>query len=125
MACNDGNQKQTITTDSRLTSWKTGRFYYMDETFGKFEIERTDSFQIERIVNNGMEVSFRINWMNDSMYTLAYKGISKNPQHINLPSDIDSLVKTCTITELTDTSYNEKATSNLNESVNYTLMLME
>lgn len=121
-SCKDTKQE---TVDSRFEQWKTGDFYYIDEMFGKFEIERTDSFQIEKILSNGMEVAFKIDWLNDSMYHLAYHGINKNPQGISLPDDIDSLIKTCTITELTDTSYNEKATSNLNKTINYTLMQLQ
>jgi hypothetical protein len=120
--CGSCKDEKHEVVDDRLSLWKKGDFYYMDEMFGKFEVERTDSFQVEKIISNGMEVVFEINWLNDSMYNLTYHGLNKNPHGISLPHDMDSLIKTCTITELTDTSYNEKATSNLNKSVNYTLM---
>lgn len=125
LACSNNESKKEVEVDSRLSQWKTGSFYYEDEIFGTFEIERTDELQVEKIISNGMEVAFKITWLNDSMYTLKYAGVNKNPHNISLPHDIDSLIKTCTITELTDTTYNEKATSNLNTSVNYTLMQLQ
>ena len=121
-ACSDTAQNSKADVDPRLSQWKTGDFYYVDKMFGKFEIIRSEEVQVEKILSNGMEVAFKIEWLNDSMYKLYYDGVHKNPHNISLPHDIDSLIKTCTITELTDTSYNEKATSNLNKSVNYTLM---
>ncbi|MBT8327882.1 MAG: hypothetical protein KJP21_09170 [Bacteroidia bacterium] len=97
--------------------WQTGKFYYTDSLFGKFLIKRYDSIQLEYLKMHQLEVQFRMNWLNDSMYELTFDQVNNNPKEISLPHDLDSLVKTCTITEISDTSYVEKATSNLNDEI--------
>ncbi len=103
-----------------FNQWKEGSFYYQQDPFGTFLISRTDSNQIETITQYDLIVDFAIEWLTDTSYNLTFKQVLNNPESIALPQDIDSLVKTCYITQETDSSYVEEATSNLNDLKNYT-----
>ncbi len=109
----------------RYKTWHKGEFYYQVQNFGKFSVSRTQTHQTEFIDLHKMEIRFNIKWVNDSIYLLTYDTITQNPAGISLPGDIGELVKTCTITALTDSSYIEKATSNLNKATNYTTYLRD
>lgn len=104
--------------------WEAGKYYYTDSLFGNFLIKRQDSIQMEYLKMHQLEVQFKLAWLNDSMYTLRFDQVNQNPNDISLPHDLDSLIKTCTITSVTDTSYIEKATSNLNKEVNLTTIYL-
>lgn len=101
-------------------SWKKGNFYYEEEPFGVFRIERNDSMQVEYLDTLGLVTQFRINWMNDTTYTLQFDRILKNESGISLPPDLGDLVKTCAMVGITDSSYMEMATSNLNDAIHMT-----
>ena len=88
--------------------------------FGVFLVNRTDTLQEEYIRANRMLTAFKIAWQNDSMYTLRFHKLTKNPEGQSLPDGIDSLVKVCTMTNVSDTLYEEKALSNMSGSYIYT-----
>jgi hypothetical protein len=115
--CNTLPQEEESNTSNE---WAIGIFNYSQDPFGEFLVKRTDSNQIEYITGNELAVEFGIEWLNDSTYNLNYIKTINNPDSISLPEDIDALVKTCVITKETDSSYVEKATSNLNSQTNYT-----
>lgn len=96
-------------------AWHVGKFYYREKPTGTFLINRTDSIQEEFIKSTGMIVEFDIHWISDSSYTLSYNHISENPNQGVIADGIDSLVKTCSITRMTDWHYVEEATSNLSD----------
>ncbi len=102
------------------SSWRTGKFYYKVKPFGIFLVNRYDTLQEEFIRDNGMLTEFGVQWLNDSMYELRFIRLAENPQGISLPEGIDTLVKTCTMTHVSDTLYVEKAMSNLSDSYVYT-----
>jgi len=102
------------------SSWRTGQFYYKVRPFGLFLVNRYDTLQEEFIKKNGMITEFKVNWLNDSMYELRFHRIAENPQNISLPDGVDSLVKVCTMTDVSDTMYIEKAMGNLTDSHIYT-----
>ena len=122
ISCSNINNEEEQVQVSANEVWKTGKYFYVDSLFGKFLVKRQDSIQLEYLKMHQLEVQFKINWLNDSTYTLAFDEVRKNPKEISLPHDLDSLVKTCTITLQTDTSYVEKATSNLNDELILTTM---
>ena len=101
-------------------SWRTGQSYYKVNPFGVFLVNRNDTLQEEYIRSNHMLTVFKIAWQNDSMYTLRFHELTKNPEGQSLPDGIDSLVKVCTMTNVSDTIYEEKAWSNMSGSYIYT-----
>lgn len=101
-------------------SWRTGQFYYKVRPFGVFLVNRYDTLQEEFIRDNGMLTEFGVQWLNDSMYKLRFLRLAENPQGISLPDGIDTLIKTCTMTNVSDTLYVEKAMSNLSSTFVYT-----
>jgi len=101
-------------------SWRTSQFYYKEKPFGVFLVNRYDTFQEEFIRNNGLLVEFSLKWLNDSMYEMRYDTMKQNPQGVSLPADIKQMIRTCRMTEVTDTSYIEHAISNLNSDTVYT-----
>lgn len=127
IACNTRSSADS-TKDTRLStedsvlyaSWRTGQFYYKVRPFGIFLVNRYDTLQEEFIRDNGMLTEFGIHWINDSMYELSFLKLAENPQGISLPDGIDTLVKTCTMTNVSDTVYVEKAMSNLSSTYIYT-----
>ena len=104
-------------------SWRTGQFYYREKPFGVFLVNRYDTLQEEFIRTNGMLVEFGLHWKNDSIYELRFDKVVENPRNISLPDGIDTLVKTCKLTFVTDSSYVEQAYSNMSTEVVHTLYL--
>lgn len=98
-------------------SWKSGQFYYREKPFGVFLVNRYDTLQEEFIRSNGMLVEFGVNWINDSVYELRFDKIVENPREIILPDGIDTMVKRCKLTSVTDTSYIELAYSNMSSDI--------
>lgn len=123
-ACSNSSENHEVVEESQNAIWQSGKFYYTDSLFGNFLIKRQDTIQLEYLKMHQLEVQFKMDWLNDSMYTLAFDQVNKNPNEISLPHDLDSLIKTCTITSVTDSSYVEKATSNLNKEVNLTTIFL-
>jgi hypothetical protein len=101
-------------------SWRTGKFYYKERSFGVYLVNRYDTYQEEFIRKNGMLVEFSLKWVNDSMYEMRYDTIALNPQGISLPADLNQMVKKCKMVAVNDTSYIELAVSNLNPDTVYT-----
>jgi hypothetical protein len=102
-------------------SWHQSQFYYKEQPFGVFLVNRNDTFQEEFIRSNGMLVEFKLKWLNDSVYEMRYDTVRQNPQNISLPEDLNQMIRTCRMTQVNDTSYTEQATSNLNsDTVNTT-----
>jgi hypothetical protein len=120
-ACvNDIQEKEQKTehklSDSEIVlyhSWRNTQCYYDEPPFGTFLVNRNDTFQEEFIKVNGMIVEFDVSWQNDSAYTMKFKKVAENPQKISLPNGMDTLVRTCWMTQVTELSYIEAATSNL------------
>lgn len=108
--------KKTEQKEALYASWRTGKFYYNVRPFGVFLVNRYDTLQEEFIRDNGLLTTFKIAWLNDSMYELRYLEVLENPKSISLPKEIDSLVRICTITNVSDTMYVEKAHSNLSKT---------
>lgn len=101
-------------------SWHTGQFYYKVKPFGIFLVNRYDTLQEEFIRDQGLLTEFGVQWLNDSMYQLRFLQLVENPQGLDMPQGIDTLLKTCTMTQVSDTVYVEKAYSNLSSSYIYT-----
>ncbi len=124
VACTSEKPSEEATQANEKTalyaSWRTGQFYYKVSPFGVFLVNRTDTLQEEYIRANRMLTAFKIAWQNDSMYTLRFHKLAENPQGQSLPGGIDSLVKVCTMTNVSDTLYEEKALSNMSGSYIYT-----
>lgn len=112
--------KKIVRQDALYASWRTGKFYYKVKPFGVFLVNRNDTLQEEFIRDNGLLTTFKIAWLNDSVYELRYAEVLENPQDIALPNEIDSLVRICTMTNVSDTMYIEKAHSNLSRTEVYT-----
>ena len=101
-------------------AWHTGKFHYTESSIGTYLINRTDSIQEEFIKSKEMVVEFDIRWQNDSMYTLTFSKINENPHNNTVAKGVENLVKKCTITNVTEKSYAEKATSNLMDKTVFT-----
>ncbi|MGB0849706.1 MAG: hypothetical protein ACPGTP_00540 [Bacteroidia bacterium] len=122
-SCSDSqpeSEQEQVHKQVDYSVWHAGKFYYREKATGTYLINRTDSIQEEFIKMNAMVVEFVIKWQNDSTYTLDYTRISENPNNKEVAEGIDSLIKTCTITEVEEKSYVEKATSNMTDEVIYT-----
>ena len=127
VACSSENSQKEAASKPLSTeeavlyqAWRTGQFYYNVKPFGLFLVNRYDTLQEEFIRDNGMLTEFDIAWMNDSTYTLSFHQVTSNPAEITLPEGIDTLVRTCTMTQVSDTVYVEKAYSNMSNSYIYT-----
>ena len=114
----------TDNSQDNFERWRVGEFQYSEKNYGDFIIDRQDSFQIEYLSSYDMVVRFKINWLSDSIYSLSYDTILKNPSNVSL-DHIQGLIKTCTITSVNDNSYIEISTSNLSEDTNYTAMFIQ
>ncbi|MDB4107641.1 hypothetical protein OAD66_01670 [Bacteroidia bacterium] len=110
--------KELVPVD--YASWHTGKFHYTESSIGTYLINRTDSIQEEFIKSKEMVVEFDIRWQNDSMYTLIFSRINENPHDNTVAEGVEKLVKKCTITNVTEKSYVEKATSNLMDNPVFT-----
>lgn len=110
--------------EDQVSSIRSGKFLYQDVDFGTYQVIRTDSLQRERLVRHNLEVEFGIEWQDDSTYQLFFHKIKSNPDSLLLPDDIHDLVKTCWVKNVTDSSYVEMTTSNLNSDTNYTTMVI-
>lgn len=117
--CSPVDQKETVNKalsaeqKALYNSWKATQCYYEERPFGVFLVNRNDTFQEEFIKVNGMLVTFDVAWLTDSTYTLAFRELVENPQGISLPMGLDTLVRTCWMTQVKETSYIEAATSNM------------
>ena len=106
-------------------NWKEGKFYYEEENVGRYDVTRQGNKQVEHLEAFGLTVEFDIEWLTDTTYTLQFNRIVEAKQKVTLPPDLSELIKTCTMSDLTDTSYVEIASSNLNNKVNYTTVYLQ
>jgi hypothetical protein len=115
IACQSDPVKTELSPKQKAlyNSWRITQCYYSERPIGVYLVNRNDTMQEEFIKSSGMVVEFDVNWRNDSMYHLRFKRVTENPQQISLPADIENLVKSCWMQEVTDTTYVEAALSNL------------
>lgn len=114
---NDGNQNI-----ENYREWRVGNFHYSHDPY-KFLIHRTSEFQEEFLLQEGLLVRFKIDWKNDSVYVVKFDSILSNPNQTELAFDFSQIQKTCTMTEVTSSSYLERSVTNLNDITNYTRII--
>jgi hypothetical protein len=114
---NDGNQNI-----ENYREWRVGNFHYSHDPY-KFLIHRTSEFQEEFLLQEGLLVRFKIDWKNDSVYVVKFDSILSNPNQTELAFDFSQIQKTCTMTEVTSSSYLERSVTNLNDIINYTRII--
>lgn len=88
--------------------FKNGKFVIPQEEMGNTIIERKGSKQIEYAVNLGLKVEFKVVWIDDCTYTLAYKKVLENPNDLDFPKDV---IISVNIIETKDNSYIQKSHS--------------
>ena len=116
--CNQvDNQNQ-----EQFQEWKVGNFHYSEGSF-KYLIHRTTDYQEEFLLQDGLLVRFKINWENDSVYTMKFDSILSNPNQTQLAFDITQIQKKCTMTNVTAHSYIERSENNLNDLVGLTRII--
>lgn len=106
----------------QFQEWKVGNFHYSEGSF-KYLIHRTTDYQEEFILQDGLLVRFKINWENDSVYTMKFDSILSNPNQTQLAFDITQIQKKCTMTKVTAHSYIERSENNLNDLVGLTRII--
>ena len=122
-ACNQvDDSKKDNQNIKNLREWRVGNFHYSQDS-NKFLIHRTSEFQEEFLLQEGLLVRFKIDWENDSIYVVTFDSILSNPNRTELAFDFQQIQKTCTITEVTSSSYIERSVSNLNDITNYTRII--
>lgn len=122
-ACNQADNSNENNQDfGYLKEWRIGNFHYSQDSY-KFLIHRTPEFQEEFLLQEGLLVRFKIDWKNDSVYVVKFDSILSNPNQTELAFDISQVQKTCTMTEVTSSSYLERSVTNLNDLTNYTRII--
>ena len=122
-ACNQvDDSKKDNQNIKNFREWRVGNFHYSHDS-NKFLIHRTSEFQEEFLLQEGLLVRFKIDWENDSIYVVTFDSILSNPNRTELAFDFQQIQKTCTITEVTSSSYIERSVSNLNDITNYTRII--
>ena len=111
---NKVEQTETVAPENPYSKIRTGKFKYLSESQGDLVmVARQDSIQKEFLVYRNLEVHFDIKWLNDSTYKMRFKQVAANPENVEMPDDIEKLIKYCDVLELTDSSYVERAYSSM------------
>ena len=122
-ACNQVDDSNKDNRESKnFREWRVGNFHYSHDPY-KFLIHRTSEFQEEFLLQEGLLVRFKIDWKNDSVYVVKFDSILSNPNQTELAFDFSQIQKTCTMTEVTSSSYLERSVTNLNDITNYTRII--
>ncbi|NOQ75953.1 MAG: hypothetical protein GQ574_28360 [Crocinitomix sp.] len=87
------------TEKNKCESIRTGRFVYEDPEMSEYEIERTESTQVETNLETGMEIHCSVIWNSDCEYVLKYERF-KNTS-VNTESSIGREM-TITVLEVND-----------------------
>ncbi|SFU80603.1 hypothetical protein SAMN04487941_2523 [Pontibacter akesuensis] len=97
-------------------SLKTGVFKMTNEVEGSAPItsviERTGEFQYERVKELGLEIKYKVEWVNDCTYKLVWLETIKDENNFGYPTN---QIITNTITEVTPEYYIIISSSNLFE----------
>lgn len=73
-------------------------------------IERTEKFQYERCDQLGVELKFRIEWLDDCIYKLTWLETIKDENNFGYPKN---QILTIEVTEVNSNYYNQIGSSNL------------
>ncbi|MCD4730590.1 MAG: hypothetical protein K8R74_08320 [Bacteroidales bacterium] len=80
--------------------FKTGTFHQNDEQAGLTTIERTESYQIEENIEQGIIIKLKVEWIDESIYKLTFVE-DLNPGNIEIPD----MTLFCRITEIEKNTY--------------------
>lgn len=72
--------------EKKCSDFRTGTFEYTDPSMAAYTILRTDSLQVEKNRETGIEIHTSVNWKSDCEYELTYLKI------LNVDQDISHII---------------------------------